>query len=68
MRRGHPRWKATVYYLTEGGELDVVHYIEEIEDLHDVIERGPSWDTIKNIDIRLNNTSRQTTIEQSLKE
>lgn len=47
-----PRWIATVTYRTNDGPLDVAHDIEEIADLHELIEAGPSWDTIIKIDIR----------------
>ena len=47
------RWRCTVYYRTEGGPVDVIHFVDEIEDLHDLIERGPHFDCLINIDIRL---------------
>ena len=42
------RWKATVTYRVEThpGELSVEHLLHEMSDLHDLIERGPHWDTI----------------------
>lgn len=51
------RWKATATYRSECGLVDVVHYIEEIEDLQDLIERGPDWNTLINIEIVLNRTT-----------
>jgi hypothetical protein len=41
----------TITYRTDNGPLDVEHDIEEIEDLHDIVERGPHWDTV--IEIRI---------------
>ena len=48
------RWKATIYYRSEAaGLVDVEHGIEEIADLHDIVERGPNWHTIERIEIVL---------------
>lgn len=43
------RWIATVHYATDNGIVDVQHDLDEIEDLHDLVERGPHWDTIDRI-------------------
>jgi len=48
-----PRWKADVYYRSDDGDLIVTHDIEEILDLHMLIERGPDWNTIIKIEITL---------------
>lgn len=39
---------------SESGLTEVNHYFEQLEDLHDIIERGPNWNTIETIVIRLN--------------
>ncbi|MBU8873688.1 hypothetical protein KQ910_07925 [Reyranella sp. MMS21-HV4-11] len=61
------RWHAVAYYKTSAGTLDVEMYLEEIEDLHDRIERGPHWDTVQLIEIRRVNHifSPELTLEQS---
>lgn len=59
-----PRWKAVVNYRSNTGIIDVHHDIEEIEDLQDIVERGPDWNTIRDITITLNE-GREMTIEQS---
>lgn len=46
------RWVATIYYRTERGTIDVDHAFDELEDLHDIVERGPSWYAIEKIEIR----------------
>jgi hypothetical protein len=63
------RWHATVHYRTQNGRLDVHHDLKEIVDLHDLVERGPHWDTIDKIEIvRVNHCDGPTlTVEQSLK-
>ena len=47
-----PRWVAVVYYRTTNGMLDVEHQIEELDMLHDLIERGPDFNAIERIEIR----------------
>ena len=60
------RWKATIWYLSEIGLLDVEHGIEELEELHDLVERGPDWNTIDRIEIVLDRRSqRDLTVEQA---
>jgi hypothetical protein len=49
-----PRWSAVVYYRTPDGLLDVEHVIEELDMLQDLIERGPDFNTIDRVEIRLN--------------
>jgi hypothetical protein len=50
----HPRWCAIVGYRTRNGLVDVDHLFEELHELHDLIERGPDWETIESITINLN--------------
>jgi len=63
------RWKAVVDYRSDHGTIDVVHYLEEISDLHQLVESGPHWDTIEKIEIiRVNHVDgHKLTIEQSRK-
>jgi len=55
------RWMATIHYRTDEGTVDVDHDLEELMDLHNVVERGPHWDTIDRIEIRRPQPSRLTT-------
>jgi hypothetical protein len=48
------RWLAVVTYRGESGPIEVDHYFEELGELHDLIERGPDWNTIETIVVRLN--------------
>jgi hypothetical protein len=48
------RWLATITYRTDSGPTDVDHAFEELDELHDLVEAGPSWDCIETITIRLN--------------
>jgi hypothetical protein len=65
----HFRWIATVKYRTETGITEVDHQFEEMFDLHNLIEQGPSWDCIESIHIELNPCRRtyDDTVEQSLR-
>jgi hypothetical protein len=62
------RWTVTVYYRLDAGLLDVTHDIEELEELQMLVERGPHWDTIDRIEIRLNRPAQNPsmTVQQSL--
>ena len=61
------RWHAVVHYRTENGTLDVEHDLEELGELHDLIELGPHWDTIARIEVaRVNHcTATDLTVEQA---
>jgi hypothetical protein len=48
------RWIAVVTHRAEAGPVEINYHIEELEELHDKIERGPSWETIESIVVRLN--------------
>jgi hypothetical protein len=62
------RWSATVYYRTENGILDVIHELEEIADLHQLVESVPDWNTIQKIEIiRVGNPMPNLTVEEALK-
>lgn len=45
------RWRAQIKYRAKNGADVRVFQIEEIEDLHNIVEDGPHWDTIINIQI-----------------
>jgi hypothetical protein len=61
------RWKATVFYRTDDGPLDVLMFLDELGDLHDRVELGPHWDTIEKIEVeRVNHIEDATlTIERA---
>jgi hypothetical protein len=50
----HLRWVALVSYRSERGPIEVDHHFEELSELDALIERGPDWNTIIQITIRLN--------------
>lgn len=60
------RWKARfVYRMTETEKVDVEHFIEEIDDLGDLVERGPDWNAIESITITLNRRAAYSTMEEA---
>lgn len=61
------RWKATVWYRTDNGLVDVIHMLEELEDIHDLVEAGPHWDTVHEIKIERvsHNTGKNLTVEEA---
>jgi hypothetical protein len=62
------RWIATVHYRTSDGLVDVQHDLIEIDELQDLVERGPHWDTIERIGIvRATGCDRQLTVEEAAK-
>ena len=46
------RWRARITYLRNRPPLGVT--FEELDELHDIIERGPDWNEIDQIVIMLN--------------
>lgn len=51
---GEKRWKAVIVYRGDNGTDTVEHFLEEIGDLHPIIERGPDWETLITCTITLN--------------
>jgi hypothetical protein len=49
-----PRWIATVIYRSDQGDLDNVFLIEELSEIQSIVERGPDWNVLDKIEIRLN--------------
>jgi hypothetical protein len=47
------RWHATITYRTAHGPAAVEHTFEEIEELHDLVERGPDWNSVLCITVTL---------------
>ncbi len=56
----------TITYRSENGPIDVDHYIEELDEIHDLVERGPNWDTISEIRIvKAEHAYNPITLEQA---
>jgi hypothetical protein len=48
------RWVAILTYRAEAGPIEIDHHFEKLEELQRLIERGPDWNTIETIVVRLN--------------
>lgn len=60
------RWLATIYYRSDDGGIDVEHDIEELDELQDIVERGPDWHTIDKIVVVLQRSvSGELTLEEA---
>jgi len=62
------RWKAVLTYRSQmTGLVPVEHKIEELEELQDIVERGPDWNALDSIVITLlhRHDDRGTTIEET---
>jgi hypothetical protein len=59
------RWHAVVTYSTDSGPLAVEHDMQELEELHDLVEAGPCWSTIIDIRITFVGTLARQTVEQA---
>jgi hypothetical protein len=59
------RWHACINYRTAGPVLDVHHDFEELDELHDLVERGPDWNAIESIVVTLARTTGRLTLEAS---
>lgn len=47
------RWTANVIYRSANGPVSVIHDIEELDEISDLVERGPDWNSIEKIEIIL---------------
>jgi hypothetical protein len=64
------RWKVIIEYRTDTGRLTVEHLLEEISELHQVIEKGPDWNTLIRCTVTLNRPdggTEQTSSEDALR-
>jgi hypothetical protein len=55
--RDDARWRVDIEYRSEEGGQFACHFIEEIADLHEIIEQGPHFDTIVKCVITVNRQS-----------
>lgn len=40
------RWKVTLIYRSEHGQLDIEHFVEELSEIEEIVELGPDWNTL----------------------
>jgi len=51
---GEKRWRAVIEYQHRTGPIIIEHFFEEITELHNIIERGPEWNTLVRCTVTLN--------------
>lgn len=68
MKSSPARWHARVTYRTRRGPLIVDHDVEELYELHDLVERGPDWATIENVYVTYSSNRPSVTVEDALEE
>jgi hypothetical protein len=59
------RWRASVLYRHDAGLKSKVFDILELEEIHDLVEAGPHWGTVVNINITLLSTDWTLTVEEA---
>lgn len=56
------RWKAVCIYRTDEGTTQVEHRLEEVSELHGLIEAGPHWDTLISCTVTLARPAQDPTL------
>lgn len=51
---GEKRWRAVIEYESANGPIVIEHFLEEIAELHEIVEHGPDWNTLKCCTVTLN--------------
>ena len=57
------RWLLTIIYRCETGPCVVDHDIEELEEIHGIVERGPDWNSILNISAELQDPDESVVLQ-----
>ena len=61
-----PRWTVTLTYRHEDGPRTTLMNIEELFELQDIIECGPSFYTIESIEIKPSDRCPKMTVEEAM--
>lgn len=59
------RWNVKIIYRHDGGAKSVDHYIEELDEVAEIVEAGPHWDTIITIAITRYGGDPTLTVERA---
>ena len=51
---GEKRWNVQRTYVVNGVGVTTMEQVEEIEEVHDLIEAGPDWNYLVEVKITLN--------------
>jgi len=63
MSENKPRWHYEAYYRTDDGGEIIEGDIQEIMDLHRIVELGPNWGGLDHIKITMNHDDGRTVEE-----
>jgi hypothetical protein len=58
------RWVGTIYYRTDAGLINIELEMDELEELQEIVERGPNWFALERIEVRHAFQKGTETIEQ----
>ena len=65
---GKPRWTVTLTYHYGEGPRSTTINVEELYELQDIVECGPSFYTIESIEIKPNDRCPKMTVEEAAKQ
>ena len=57
------RWLLTLIYRCESGPCVVDYDISELDEIVDIVERGPDWNAIMSIDVELQNPDESVVLQ-----
>ena len=60
------RWLLTIIYRCKTGPCVVDYDIEELEEIADIVERGPDWNAIMGIDVELQDPDESVVLQSSV--
>lgn len=60
------RWHIAIIYRGEAGPVVVDYNIEELDELSDLVERGPDWNSILTISVELNSPDESVVLQSPL--
>ncbi len=66
-KQEQPRWLASIAYKRDFGNVIVERGVEELSELEEIVEKGPDWNCIQSISVKLNEARRShnLTVEQA---
>ena len=62
------RWQMSVIYRGESGPVVVDYDVEELDEISDLIERGPDWNSIEDISIQLRDPDESVFLQSPLQD
>jgi hypothetical protein len=60
------RWLLTIIYRAESGPCVVDYDIEELDEIADIVERGPDWNAIMSIDCELQSPDESVVLQSPI--